>query len=169
MKAIEQYLDVKALVQQRAQIRGIYPQAPVAKILGKIEPGQEQIELDLKLYKAHFGLDILEIEWQTTVTCTCERCLKPMTLELGAHTKLAMCQSAKQLDTIELPDEYEPFLFDNDDLLSIEEVLAQEILLLLPLVPRHDKDSCETNVGVYQETSQEKETYKPFANLDSMT
>ena len=68
----------------------------------------------------------------------CQRCLEPVKLEVHAEPHLAWVKSDEQLAA--LPEEYDPLL-SADGNVDLKELVSDELLLALPLVPRHEGDA----------------------------
>ncbi len=66
---------------------------------------------------------------------TCQRCLEPVVYTMTANIRLALVFSDSELDG--LPAGYEPWLVSEEKLV-VSEVLEEELLLSMPLVPLHD-------------------------------
>lgn len=161
-KLIETKLDVINLARKNAEIVGEYPLSNVAKITGKIMQDSAPVRIKLNFDKVDYGFNVVNIEWQTTATAECEACSKPLKMPLSAKNSLAVCKNLKQADA--LPDAYEPLMLDDEGMLSLEQLLVEEIMLMLPIIPRHEDESCSTKYGVSNNADTEQ-THKPFASL----
>jgi len=72
---------------------------------------------------------------EATVMLTCQRCLRPMTHLLNVVFKLSPVfdeASAQQL-----PSFYEPLYLSQDEI-ALNDLLEDELILALPLIPKHD-------------------------------
>ena len=78
-------------------------------------------------------------ELEAPVTLECQRCIGPMQKTLVSHFTLGLVTSDEQAQ--QLPKELEPFLTDDfsADLWSLVE---DELLLVLPPFPLHERDEC---------------------------
>nr|WP_288352620.1 YceD family protein [uncultured Marinobacter sp.] len=78
-------------------------------------------------------------ELEAPVTLECQRCMGPMQKTLVSHFTLGLVTSDEQAQ--QLPKELEPFLTDDfsADLWSLTE---DELLLVLPPFPLHERDEC---------------------------
>jgi uncharacterized protein len=98
------------------------------------------------------------------VILTCQRCLGRCGCRVDESAALAVVER----DTDEVPGGYEPLLGDAERL-SVTEVIEEQVLLGLPLVPMHaDAAQCGAAgaapaAGVDESAADEKQ--KPFANL----
>lgn len=78
-------------------------------------------------------------ELEAPVTLECQRCMGPMQKTLVSRFTLGLVTSDEQAQ--QLPKELEPFLTDDfsADLWSLTE---DELLLVLPPFPLHERDEC---------------------------
>ena len=75
---------------------------------------------------------------ELTVRLQCQRCLHPVAVRLAPEVRLGLVQSEDQAD--QLPAELEPMLV-HDDQCRLQDLVEDELLLALPLVPMHSADS----------------------------
>ncbi len=101
----------------------------------------------------------------------CQRCMNTMSKEMDIHFKLGFVQNDTQMER--LPEEYEPYLLTTDEN-HLLDMLEEEILLALPLVPTHESDCSEylqkqiSEQNVEVETAEEKDRENPFSVLKDL-
>lgn len=71
----------------------------------------------------------------TTVNMICQRCNKPMQYDLDIP--FSLCPMASEKQAKNLPSEYEPLMV-HDEQVIVSEMIEDEILLALPMIPRHE-------------------------------
>ena len=103
------------------------------------------------------------------VVLACQRCLQPCECPVEEAATLIVVPR----DTDAVPDEYEPVVGSADEL-SLAELIEEQVLLAIPLVPTHeDATRCAANLrqapaspGAFQAAPQvTEEKQMPFANL----
>jgi uncharacterized protein len=104
------------------------------------------------------------------VMLQCRRCLQPCECAVDDSAQLMIVLR----DTDEVPEEYEPVLGLPDEL-SLAEIIEEQVLLAMPLVPAHeDAARCAAVYGAVQAqpeaaakpvTQAAEEKQMPFANL----
>jgi DUF177 domain-containing protein len=117
--------------------------------------------------RAHFGreegMPVADLEFSGTVILQCQRCLQPMERPLEAASRIALIGSEAQAARI--PLEREPVLAPGGRI-GIGELLTEELLLLLPIVPLHeDRGRCSSEAAARDSAPPGGETHRPFANL----
>ena len=107
------------------------------------------------------GKPVADLALAGTVSLQCQRCLRPMERPLETESRIALI--ASEGEAARVPAGREPVLAAGGRI-SIAELLTEELLLLLPIVPLHeDEERCagETAAG----KGRDEETHRPFANL----
>jgi uncharacterized protein len=111
----------------------------------------------------------LHLSASTTVWLTCQRCLQPLAEALAVDRRLRFVRDEAQAEALDAESE--------DDVLAMprwldaRELIEDELLLALPLVPRHDQCpqalpmSVEADVGPDEGI---EERPNPFAVLKSL-
>lgn len=122
--------------------------------------------------RAHAELVFGSLEGRTTIAVkvdgelflACQRCLRPCVCAVDESALLAVTAS----DTGDVPGGYEPLLGDAERL-SVVEVIEEQVLLGLPLVPMHATAAeCGAVAAALEAVGDEAvadEKQKPFANL----
>jgi uncharacterized protein len=96
-----------------------------------------------------------------SATLECQRCLQPMELPIDTSTRIALI--ASETDSVRVPEGLEPVLAPGGRT-SIGELIAEELLLTLPIVPLHEAGGC-VRVPRSATRSPAGETHRPFAGL----
>ena len=133
--------------------------------------------------KDPFGTPTLNINIKGTLQISCERCLQgmPFTVECNSDLPLkTQVQAATRSGEHELTDDCDVLIVERDEKLDAFELLQDEILLALPLVPAHSniEDCGEKVVSVLaaEPVAEQKaptsdaaeQTNKPFADLANL-
>ena len=115
---------------------------------------------------AHFareqGMPIADLAYTGTVSLQCQRCLQPMERSLERVSRVALI--ASEDEAARVPPEREPVLAAGGRI-SIGELLTEELLLLLPIVPLHEEPECASEPAAAERAASDCETHRPFANL----
>lgn len=97
---------------------------------------------------------------------SCQRCLESMTINITGNYCLAVLFDESQIDQVQ---DVEYVLLDelssssNRRMLPIKDLLEDELLLILPLSPRHN--DCATPIEMLEDDEGEGVTDNPFAAL----
>ena len=89
-----------------------------------------------------------------------------MSFPIDSTVQLAIIESQEEAEL--LPSEYEPLVIGHEPL-YLQDLIEDELLLALPIVPMHPKDQCPAGEQEYQadEPDEQEEAAKdnPFAAL----
>jgi uncharacterized protein len=103
--------------------------------------------------------NVAELSFSGTAVLECQRCMGPMERTLEVLTRVALVPTEEEAAGV--PPELEPVLAGGGRI-SIEQLLSEELLLTLPIVPLHEgAGSCTAT----RPQAREGETHKPFARL----
>ena len=93
------------------------------------------------------GVPRLHVGADVEVTLICQRCLQPMQVLLEGESQVALVENLAQADA--LPEDVEPVWVESRKV-DLREVVEEELLLALPLVPMHeaDDDECDAAADV---------------------
>jgi len=135
-----------------AELSGLRPERPDVggSVRGRVHFTRER------------GLAVAELALEGTAQLQCQRCLQPLQFPLQARVRLALLSSEAQAARV--PPELEPVLASGGKL-SLGELITEELLLSLPLVPLHEAAHCGVAPSPATPPSQPVQTHRPFAQL----
>jgi uncharacterized protein len=152
-------LEIDRLAGAGAEVEFVIPLAELSGL--RSLPGQITGEARGRV---HFvreqGVAVAQLLLGGTATLECQRCLKPLQLPLDSRTRVALVASEAEVDRV--PHELEPVLAAGGRI-SLGELITEELLLMLPIVPLHaGSAACPSTPGTQEPGSQ---THKPLADL----
>ena len=110
------------------------------------------------------GRTTVEVRVSGELVLTCQRCLRPCTCAVNESASLVVMAS----DADEVPGGFEPLLGDAERL-SVTELIEEQLLLGLPLVPKHATaalcGAAPAAIAISATEAAADETQRPFANL----
>lgn len=134
-----QSIDHRRLALKKACLSGQLEQSQLQDMQQEISTVQTGV-VDYCLYfKELKGLSVIEGQVETTLSLLCLRCLQPMSCPIRCATKLAILEDESQLESV--PQDFEAWVL-TDKALTLEALLAEELLLSMPLDLRHDVQGC---------------------------
>ena len=138
-------LDVAAFAKEAGELSGRWPLAGFDRIAGSAVAGVPVTDADKVTWSAlgerrqlrSGDAQIwLQVEAATHVSLECQRCLKPVDLPLQFSRRFLFVHgedAAAQLDT-----DSEDDVLAMTRALDLHELIEDELLLAMPIVPRHD-------------------------------
>lgn len=98
------------------------------------------------------------------VPIRCHGCLGPYIQQLEVKVALAHIYSEDRADSV--PDGYEALVIDRQDV-TLVELLEDDILLALPLFPKHPEGQCQPLI-TEEEINTPRDKVSPFAGLKDL-
>jgi uncharacterized protein len=155
-------LDLYAAAEAGRVLRGRVELARLVRALPQLESPEGELEVSLELGRDEDGTRYLAGSVQGRLVLLCQRCLEPMEYPLDVTFRLGLVHSQEQSQG--LSDRYEPLLITGEPA-SLAEIITDEVLLALPIVPLHGGTStCRPPVMDYQ-TPANSQRENPFAVL----
>lgn len=163
-------IDPLRLAQNGLKLDGQLLLNTMPRLAASLNSDEGVVEAQLAFDVDEIGTPYMKGELTTEVSMICERCMSPMTVTLSVNCLLAMVISERKIDA--LAEHYDPWLLENSDPVSLSKVIEDELILALPLVPRHTKACLPKEVwSAGSDDSEVEEGNKPespFAILSSL-
>lgn len=163
---LPEWVDPLALVDRRARLAGEIPLARLERLAGLLcdTEGSLQAEMDFGRFEERRPGVRGKVKGRLHMTC--QRCLEAVEIPVDLDFELYLVESAALAER--LPDGLEPLLHERGQV-SPREVVEDEVLLALPLVPRHARGQCRPPRGGEATASDvEAERPRPFAVLERL-
>lgn len=158
-------VDPILLADEGARLSGRVPIRNMARFTSQLLDDAGEVEVNL-VFECSEGANLRRMRGRvvTSVTLTCQRCMEPMRVEVVTEP-----------DTILLREgEPDPGLPPEADVLTVgmapmavAELIEEELLLALPMVPMHALDECPARKYIGEATAEV--TKHPFAELARRT
>jgi uncharacterized protein len=141
-------LDLMATATAGRELRGRVAVSDLERLTPVLTSSQGELLVEMELGKDPDGTCYLSGTIQGDVTLRCQRCLEDMALPLDLNFRLGLVHSDEAASA--LPEWYEPLLVSSEPA-SIADIIAEEVLLAIPIVPTHrDNQRCQEFVKEYK-------------------
>jgi uncharacterized protein len=164
-------LDVEAFAKAEGFLQGQWPVAELGRLAGSAFPGTADGEVSWQARgesrpKRGGGPDIwLHVEAHASLRLECQRCLGPVDTPIEAQRSFLFVQGEDA--AAELDADHEEDVLALTRSLDLRELVEDELLLALPLVPRHE--ACpEPLVAPVDTLPEGEEKPNPFAVLAAL-
>ena len=122
----------------------------------------DKIKVNYSFYVENKTTPCLDGEISLNIYLTCQRCLEALPLSLEHNFGLAFVKKENQAE--ELSKHLEIYLFENEEL-SLIDLISDEILLSIPMVPKHNLDCLSS---FKENINYEQGKKNPFAVLKNI-
>lgn len=126
-----------------------------------IKPDQTVL-LSLSFGKDEQDLNYLKGHLEAKLTLQCQRCMEPFNYEIITDFLLGIVSTLE--DANKLSEFYEPVLV-KDNNLGIKDLVEDEIILNLPIIPKHSQAACKIKLPVEDTVSTNTNEKHPFRVL----
>ena len=142
------------------------PVAAFGRLCGALADGRGEVRYRLDFGRDDLGTDYVDVHAQAPLTMICQRTLEPFVLQVTVDNRLGLIR--RERDEAGLPPGCEPLLVPEDGRLHPADVIEDELLLALPLVPVNPDSSLPEALADRGEPEQDEaqaQENNPFAIL----
>jgi len=148
---LPEHIEPLRLARSQRLMQGRLPLSRMPRLVESLVESTGDVNVELE-----FDVDSSGIAWMKGhLTCTlplcCQRCMQTLLMPVDTTFRLAMIESEAEIER--LGEEYEPLILD-DSLVSVAELVEDELLLCLPIVPKHETEDC--NAAIFDEAHSEE-------------
>jgi DUF177 domain-containing protein len=162
----EPVIDVREFAKSGARLAGTVPAARLARLVGLLFEDGASVDYGISGRLDGDGNPRVKIGVSGRLTMRCQRCLGPVVQIIEARRELRFLSAATQLPDVADEDA------DVDDVLTppamrVLEWVEEEILLGLPIAPRHEEGGCLAPVNPAAEPDATVNRFATLAGLKS--
>ncbi len=151
------------LAKTRERIAGEIQLSVLTRLTGLLLDSRGGLKYSLSFDFDESGLCVVESSIEAKVRLACQRCFEPVIVDIHTNSLLAVVKETDRLDT--LAEGYEPLQLDNDAII-IDDLIADELLLSMPLSALHPEDKCSSVSNLNRINADIKRL--PFAGLAAL-
>ncbi|WP_426689305.1 YceD family protein [Rhodanobacter ginsengiterrae] len=152
------------MVSARRSFEGTLPVATMPRLCEALADTEGLLHFELDFGRDELGISYVDVRATASLNLLCQRTLEPFALPVTVDTRLGLIRLER--DEAGLPPDCEPLLVAEDGRLNPRDVIEDELLLALPLVPVNPDSSLPDEVISQEpETSGEGQRENPFAVL----
>jgi uncharacterized protein len=163
--------ELAKLADKRAQFAFEIPVGELPGLPEEFSLADGPVQVSLQFGRER-GLPVVHVQLHAVLTPRCQRCLSPMRLPVAADSRLALVES--EAEAAAVPEEFETFLVA-DGHCTLAALAAEELLLALPIVPRHRPEERCIGAGavagdeaLVERAAPAEPTQRPFADLRAL-
>lgn len=124
------------LAEQAGREQGIISLKTMNRLMqATAEMGEHDAYVDLWFSLRATGICLLNGKLEAQVQMICQRCLGFVLIDINRSLELALVRSEAEAALVQ--DEYESYQVGENDKLLVSDLIEEELLLSLPVVPAH--------------------------------
>ena len=161
-------IDPVRCAVKRLDYEGFVERAQLERLAESVVDVQGDIEAKLSFGTDAQGLTVVEGTAHAHVKLECQRCGDPF--DYHCDVEFIYTPLSPKIEEDELPDVYEPIELDENGEINLHQLLEDELILNLPIVPMHDEHECR-RAGMqmsWGEIAPADERPNPFAALNNL-
>jgi len=162
---LPEWVDPLALVERRERLEGEIPLASLARLSELLSDTEGSLSAVIDFTRLEDRRPGVRGNVTGRLRLPCQRCLEAVELPVDLAFELYLVESEAMADR--LPEGLEP-LVNTSGRVSPRELVENEVLLSLPLIPRHAAGSCQppgTPAGSPDELEETVQRENPFSIL----
>lgn len=161
---IPQQVDPRRFADRALTFTGAWPLSAFERLGELIAATDGEVQISLSFLRDEQQLPIVRMGLAAEVGMTCQRCLDAVQLPISGDYEYVVIRPGS--DTSLLPSAYDIIELD-DEPLDVQALVEEELLLCLPVVPKHPEGECEHPEGYVEPelSGEELEKSNPFSVL----
>ena len=157
--AIPPVIDPARFARDQSRLSGMLSLARLPRLADVLFDHQGNVSYELQGYTTANGQPALHLSVGSDLAVRCQRCLERLPLHIEVTRDLVLIAEARDIDPVDDEDD------DTDTIpgvaaLDVLDLVEQEVVLSLPMAPRHPEETCEA-----QPAAQTGNTSSPFSAL----
>jgi uncharacterized protein len=165
---LPQHIDPVKSAVKRSDYDGIVISQCLERFVDAVSQCDENVDVTVKFEKDEQGLTFFHGTMRTGVTLICQRCNGELVHPLEVSFCYSPVQGAEEAE--ELPEVYEPVEVNEYGEIDLFQLLEDELILSLPIVPLHAEELCSVSKEdmTFGELAEESVRKNPFAVLKEL-
>jgi uncharacterized protein len=164
-KFIPEHIDPFRYAEQSLGLDGFVKVADMHRLITYVHSNQDTAQVELRLGVDQQGITFLKGHLETKLTLQCQRCMEPFIYEIMSDFVLGIVKTLDEANA--LPDQYEPAMAQENSL-ALRELIEDEIILNLPIIPKHDPEDCKVTIPTDNSGWNQGKGKNPFHVLESL-
>lgn len=160
-------IDPRKSAQRRLECEGYFDVSGMNRLLAASISCSEQVNVSVKFDVDELGLIVISGQGSATVALACQRCNEAFDNEIAIDFSFSPVKNAEAADS--LPSYYDAIEFDENGEVNLREIVEEELLLSIPLIPKHSLEDCSApSDSVWGELPEELDKPNPFDVLKQL-
>ena len=153
-------IDPARFAREKARVTGVLAVAQLPRLADLLFGREGVVSYAVEGDTSAKGQPVLRINLTADLAVSCQRCLERLPLHLDVRRDLVLVAAVADLDPLEDEDDGTDAIA-NAGSLDLHDLLEQEIVLSVPMAPRHPEDAC----GIQPGAATIGEAASPFSAL----
>jgi len=140
----------------------------MTRLLAACEGSSEHVHVSVKFDVDELGLIVISGKGSATISLTCQRCTELLDMKLDVTFTFSPVKDDEAAE--DLPSYYDAIELDENGEVNLLELVEDEMILNIPLIPRHELKDCQSKPdSVWGELPEELDKPNPFDVLKNLS
>jgi uncharacterized protein len=162
---LPKHVDLTRFAENGADISGFLPLANMQRLADSLIEHEGEVKVNV-----HYGVDRNKIKFLkgaliAPLKLQCQRCLGSFVFEINGSFAYGIVTTDDEAKT--LPEHYDPLVV-KDDNLNVSDMVEEEIIVNLPIVPMHDPADCIVKLPIVVVEEHQAKKENPFKVIESL-
>jgi uncharacterized protein len=162
-------VDPFRFAENATKLQGILPLNAMERLTPSLFTQDGEVKVSLTFGIDEQGARFLRCHIECRLTLQCQRCMQPFIHEIIEKLNYGIIDSEDKMSS--LSTDYEPLLI-RDGMINISDVIEEELIVNLPIVPMHNQQDCPVKLPLVvvdetEEVTIEKEN--PFKVIEFLS
>lgn len=152
-KFLPEQIDPYRYAEQNLTLSGMFKLADMPRIACNLNTLEGNVEVEMQFGRDEQKIANIRGHLKSTLTLQCQRCMGPFVYEIIADFALGIVNTLDEANA--LPSHYEPALAQEGQL-ALRDLIEDELILGLPIIPRHEPEACQIKLSDVESKEQDK-------------
>lgn len=162
---IPEHIDPFRFAEQGLGLDGAVKLIDMPRLSALVQNNDGKVLVNLNFGIDEQGITYLKGHLKTELVLQCQRCMEPLKYEIMSDFVLGIINTLDEANT--LPAAYEPAMANEGDL-ALRDLIEDEVLLNLPIIPRHEPQDCKVHLPLTDSGWEKEKNKSPFHVLASL-
>ena len=164
-KFIPEHIDPFRYAEQNLSLEGAVKIADMHRLSSNLSASDDVVSVRLQFGIDEQGINYLKGHLETMLSLQCQRCMEPFVYEIISDFVLGIVTTLDEANA--LPEHYEPALAKEGSL-ALRELIEDEVILNLPIIPRHELEDCKVQLPLADSGWEKSKGENPFHILETL-
>jgi uncharacterized protein len=162
---LPQKVDPFRFAENEIRLEGVIPIKDLKRLCPSLSSDEGQVLTSVAFGVDEQGTRFMRGHYNAHLILQCQRCMEPFESKVSGDLLLGIVTTENAID--ELPKDYDATVV-KDGSFVIQDVIEDELILSLPLVPMHNSKNCKITLPLAIESAEIAETEKenPFKVIE---
>ena len=151
-----EHVDPRRLSEQGQVVTGTYELQELPRLAPVLSDSSGEAEFEFRFSRDASRRPLIEGRVRASLNLVCQRCLEHYAMPVDSEFALVQVQGLDEAEA--LPADVDP-LMPEDAVIHLRDLVEEELLLAVPVVPKHPH--CEVRTESGDEQNAEAETVEP--------